>query len=131
MVVSEGREPQFALASVEVERRPAHAPAFAAVVRLCGEHDLATSAGVREALAPIRGSLLVDLSDCAFLDSSVLTVFVLDARERAHDGQRTELLVPAANMTVRRTLQVSGLTEMLTVHGSSSSARVSSASSSE
>ena len=58
----------------------------------------------------------VDTSDCAFLDSSMLTIFVLDARERAHDGQRTELLVPAANVSVRRTLQVSGLSEALTVH---------------
>jgi anti-anti-sigma factor len=119
MVVSEGREPQFALASVEVERRPAREPAFAAVVRLCGEHDLATSAGVREALAPIQGSVLVDLSACAFLDSSVPTVLVLDACERAHAGQRIELLVPAANASVRRTLQVSGLTDVLVVYEAS------------
>jgi hypothetical protein len=32
----------------------------AAVVKLCGEHDLATSADVDAALAPLFGSVLVD-----------------------------------------------------------------------
>jgi hypothetical protein len=41
------------------------------VRRLRGEHDLTTSTGVREALAPIQGNVLVDLSDRVFLDSSV------------------------------------------------------------
>jgi hypothetical protein len=44
---------------------------------------------------------------------------VLDARQRAHDGQPTELLVPAANVSVRRALQVSGLTEVRTVREAS------------
>jgi anti-anti-sigma factor len=116
MVVSESRERDFAIPGIEVEFRPAHAPAFAAVVKLCGEHDIATSAEIREALAAILGNVLVDLSDCAFVESSVVTALVLDSRERAHEQQRLELLVPSANATVTRTLELSGLTEMLTIH---------------
>jgi hypothetical protein len=48
----------------------------------------------------------------------VLTVLVLDARERAHAGQRIELLVSAPNVSVRRTRQVACLSEVLLVHES-------------
>jgi anti-anti-sigma factor len=114
MVVAANRDQGFAVPGIEVEF--GQAPAFAAVVKLCGEHDIATSEHLREALAPILGNVLVDLSDCAFVDSSVITALVLDSRERARERQRLELLVPAANTTVTRTLELSGVTEVLTVH---------------
>ncbi len=116
MVVPGNRKHDVAVADIEVEFRPAHESAFAAVVRLRGEHDIATSAGISETLAPIDGNVLVDLSDCAFVESTVITVFVADSRERARKGQRLELVVPTGNATITRTLQVSGLSELLTVH---------------
>jgi anti-anti-sigma factor len=106
------------LADIEVEYSAARAPAFAAVLTLCGEHDVATSDGLREALAAIHGHVLVDLSDCDFVDSSVLSVLLRDSHTRGSGGQRLELLVPVANVTVSRTLEVSGVAQLLTVHGS-------------
>jgi anti-anti-sigma factor len=116
VLFSKRHEPE--LSSIEVEIRPPRTPAFAAIVKLCGKHDLATSARIRETLAPIYGDVLVDLSDCTFLDSSVLNVFMLDSHERGHEGQHIEILVPAINVSVTRTLQVSGVTQLLTVHES-------------
>jgi anti-anti-sigma factor len=108
-----GREP--APARVEVEFRPARAPTFAAAIRLLGEHDMATIGTIKEALAPINGSVLVDLSDCAFIDSSAINVFVSDSHSRMREGHRLELFVPNENATVARTLQVSGLDAFLNV----------------
>jgi anti-anti-sigma factor len=114
MVVSENRAQGFAIPDIEVEFGPV--PAFAAVVKLRGEHDIAASERLREVLAPILGNVLVDLSDCAFVDSSVIAALVLDSRERARERQRLELLVPAANATIARTLELCRVTEVLTVH---------------
>ena len=114
MVVSENRDQGFAIPGIEVELWPV--PAFAAVVKLRGEHDIATSEHLRGVLAPIAGNVLVDLSECEFVDSSVITALVLDSHERARERQRLELLVPSANATVLRTLELCGATGVLTVH---------------
>lgn len=105
-------------ATVEVELRPVSAPAFAAVVRLCGEHDLATGDDLRTALAPVHGSVLVDLSECSFVDSTVIGVLVADHQSRIREGHRLELLVPAENTHVTRTLNVSGVGRLLPLHAS-------------
>jgi anti-anti-sigma factor len=118
MVVAENREPDLAHSVVEVVPRPATAPGYAAIVKVGGEHDIATIPRIRETLELIHGSVLVDLSDCTFLDSSVIHAFVADARERRREWQSLELIVPAANANVARTLQVSGLSEVLVVHES-------------
>jgi len=110
---SDGREP--VPARVEVEFRPARAPAFAAAVKLLGEHDMATIGTIKEGLAPINGNVLVDLSDCSFIDSSAINVFVSDARSRTREGHRLELFVPDENAAVARTLQVCGLDSFLHV----------------
>jgi anti-anti-sigma factor len=102
---------------IEVEVHPTRAPGFT-VVRLSGEHDLATSLAIRAALSSIDGNVLLDLSDCEFVDSSVLRVLVEAAEERAPKGQRLELLVPDENERIARTLQISGLDGVLTSRAS-------------
>jgi anti-anti-sigma factor len=116
MVVAKNREPDLAGAVVEVVPRAATAPGYAAIVKVSGEHDIATIPRLRETLELIRGNVLVDLSGCTFLDSSVIHAFVDDARERRREWQSLELIVPAANATVARTLRISGLSELLVVH---------------
>jgi anti-anti-sigma factor len=100
---------------VEVVLNPADAPTFAAAVRLCGEHDLATGPDIREALTPIHGDVLVDLSACEFIDSTVIGVLLADAYARKEQGHRLELLVPADNHTIHRTLHVSGVAKLLDI----------------
>ena len=51
----------------------------AAVVRLCGEHDLHTAPLVARALEPLLGGsqpVVIDLSGTTFIDSSILHVLV-------------------------------------------------------
>ena len=101
-------------AVVDVELRPPSAPGFAAIVRLVGEHDMATSPSFREALQRIYGHVLVDLSECDFIDSSVIGVLFGDYQARTKEGQRLELIAPREG-TVARTLQVSGVSRLITV----------------
>jgi anti-anti-sigma factor len=109
----QGRE--AAPRAIEVDLRPADAPTFAAAIRLCGDHDLATEAELRKALTPIDGDVLVDLSACDFIDSTVIGVLIAESRARTREGHRLELLVPAANRIVTRTLEVSGVARLVPV----------------
>jgi anti-anti-sigma factor len=108
--------PGAAPAGVDVEFSPNEAPGFAAIVRLHGEHDLATSAELRATLEPIAGDLLVDLSDCAFLDSTIIGVLLAKLRDSEREGRRLELVVPSANGPVSRISEVVGLGSLVTVH---------------
>lgn len=82
------------------------------IVSVVGELDQATVPELRIALDAAvdsgTGSLLVDLSDCAFIDSSGLGALVA-ARGRliATDGRRFGLCCP--DEQVRRLLEITGL----------------------
>lgn len=88
----------------------------ALVVALAGELDLYNAPAVREALtvaleaAPDR--LVIDLSEVAFVDSTVLGV-LLEAR--AHLRRRDGLVLAAPGAETRRTLQISGLDRHIAV----------------
>jgi anti-anti-sigma factor len=92
--------------------------AFAAVVRLRGEHDISTRDDLVRALTPMFGNILVDLSDCSFIDSTIIGVLIVDSRTRQREGQRLELLVPPENTTVARTLDISGVGSVMMIHPS-------------
>jgi anti-anti-sigma factor len=101
---------------IAVELRPAHAPGYMAIVTLSGEHDLATSKELGAALAPIDGNVLVDLSPCEFIDSSVIGVLLGKSSTLTREGHRLELVVPAANRAVTRVVEVVGLRTLMPVH---------------
>ena len=61
-------------------------PAFAARVRLLGEHDVASGDELREALEALDGNLLVDLQSCDYIDSTIIRVLVAGASTRTRDG---------------------------------------------
>ncbi len=101
---------------IQLEFHPARAPGYAALVVLSGEHDLATHQAIRAALAPLSGNLLVDLSDCEFIDSTVIGTLLEKYEDLRREGQRLELIVPLENQTVRRVVDVTGLDTLMTVH---------------
>jgi anti-anti-sigma factor len=105
-------------ASVEVGLRPPAWPSFAAIVTLRGEHDLATSQDVRRTLGPIYGNVLVDLSDCGFIDSTVIGALLTKYQELEREGHRLELIVSSENPTIARTLSIVGLDTLVVVHQS-------------
>ena len=101
---------------VDIEVAAETTPGYAATVILRSEHDLATSHGIEATLAPLAGNVLVDLSECEFMDSTVITVLLRKARELAREGYRLELVVPPENVHVARIAEVVGLRAFTTVH---------------
>ena len=110
------RDTPNANAALELERDPAAAPGMAAIVRLRGGHDISTSRTLREALDSVPGSVLLDLTQCQFIDSSVIYVIFSDAHARTKDGHRLELVVPPENRAITRTLDIARAEDVLTVH---------------
>jgi anti-sigma B factor antagonist len=91
-------------------------PGGPVVVRVEGELDMATSGDFEEAIAETEpGSrLVIDLTECTFLDSSAVRVLVETARsvERAN-GQ---LSLVARDPGIRRVLEIAAVDTMLPVH---------------
>jgi anti-anti-sigma factor len=88
-----------------------------AIVVLHGEHDMATTTEISIALAVAAGcpSILVDVSDCTFIDSTVIGVMLraaVDARGRAGV---LEVVVPR-DSSARRGLEIAGVDHLLKFH---------------
>jgi anti-anti-sigma factor len=91
---------------------------YVAIVEVCGEHDIASADDIAQALQGLYGSVLVDLSQCQFIDSTVIGVLLESSRIRAREGQRLDLLVPTSNAPITRTLEVSGIRRLVSVYDS-------------
>lgn len=102
--------------SLDVELRPTRPLGYAAIVTMRGEHDLATSDELASTLAPIAGNLLIDMSGCGFIDSTVIGVVIGKSQELAREGYRLELVVPEQNRIVGRVVDIVGLRTLVTVH---------------
>ena len=88
------------------------------VLELIGEHDLSTSRRVVEAFDRARATdVIVDLTPCAFVDTSIIGVLYRAAEAGLLAGQRVEIVAPEDGV-VRRTLEFAGLDLVLPLHGS-------------
>jgi anti-anti-sigma factor len=89
------------------------------IVTLRGEHDLNTRPELGEALARAgeESSVLVDLSECEFIDSTVIGALVVAFQTVTERGRRFELAIPADAKAVQRVARVAGLATFLTIHG--------------
>jgi anti-sigma B factor antagonist len=84
----------------------------AVVLELRGELDVATVPLLREALAATAGTtVVVDLQELTFMDSSGISAFIHARKQLARDGHRLLLTRPSPN--VRRVLDIVGLTDWL------------------
>jgi anti-sigma B factor antagonist len=97
----------------------------ACVVTLRGEHDLSTSRELAMVmnLGTAYRHVLVDLSECTFLDSSALGALLRAAelaRERA--GALELVVAPRRGDAVRRALEIMGIDALLVIHPSRASA---------
>lgn len=89
-----------------------------AIVTLRGEHDLSSCPRLTEALAEAstRPNVLVNLSECTFIDSSIVHALLsASARLRARDG-RLELVIPAEPGVVQRVAELTPLAATLLIH---------------
>jgi anti-anti-sigma factor len=96
--------------------------AAVAVVTLRGEHDLTTRAAISEALARAgdESDVLVDLSECTFIDSTVIGVLVFAFHDFGERGRRLELTIPPGAAPIQRVAKVAGLTTFFSIHESRS-----------
>jgi anti-sigma B factor antagonist len=82
-----------------------------ATVSVFGELDQSTAPELRSALSKAvdeeSGGVLVDLSDCAFIDSTGLSLLVETKRQLAEDSRRFGVCCPDAD--VRRLLELTGI----------------------
>jgi anti-anti-sigma factor len=102
--------------SVDVDYDPPDEPRFAAIVSLHGEHDMATAPGVSEAIGAVSGSVLVDLSDCDFVDSIIIGTLFDNAQRIGKGGNLFEIVVPPGSVNVARTLELVHFNELLPIH---------------
>jgi len=86
------------------------------VVCVAGEIDVYTAPRLREQLMPLAGAgtLIVDLSEVSFLDSTALGVLV-GAMKRQRERGGTMRIVTAGTR-VRRLFEITGLTRVFTCY---------------
>jgi anti-anti-sigma regulatory factor len=88
------------------------------VVALGGQQDLACKPGVTTALTVASSHLnvLVDLSECTYIDSAVMSeLFLAATRLQERDGA-LELVVGADAHALRRTLELAGAPKLMRYH---------------
>jgi anti-anti-sigma factor len=90
------------------------------VVCLRGECDLTTRAALTETLARAAAGpgsvLLVDLSECSFIDSTVIGAIALSQKNLRAQDRELQLVIPLERRTVRRIIEMSGLAPFFTIH---------------
>lgn len=89
-----------------------------ALLRLSGEHDLSGSERLAETLAAAEPQLdvLVDLSDCSFIDSSVIAALFRAHKRLVARGGRLGLLTPREATTIQRIAKATALAALLPIH---------------
>jgi len=97
--------------------------ATAAVVTLGGDHDVASLDAVEDAfrVAGAGRDLLVDLSACTFIDSTIIKLLLRTMRLLEATGARFELVIdPSPSGHVARVSQLMGISEVISTHDSRS-----------
>ena len=88
---------------------------------LTGEHDLSSVDELRDAFdqASAARSVMIDLSDTAFIDSAVLGALIASHRDATEHGRRWALIVGnGSGAAVRRILELTGLDAVMPVYSS-------------
>jgi anti-sigma B factor antagonist len=89
------------------------------VVRVSGEIDILTSPILDQKLQGVvdqgQSSVLVDLGEVTFLDSTGLSVLITGLKRCQSTGGELRLVSPRPN--VRRVLEITGLTETFHISG--------------
>jgi anti-anti-sigma factor len=85
-----------------------------------GELDLSTASDLErpleEALAGEEGSVLIDLSECEFIDSTGIALIVRAWQRLQQNGDGRGLALCSQNDQVRRVLEITGLQLSIPVH---------------
>ena len=91
---------------------------FTTVTTLVGEHDLATEhmlVGVL-ASARLRPNIIVDLTRCTFVESTIFAVLFVTRSEHRQRDARLELVIPEADNVVNRAVSLLSVRDVFRVH---------------
>jgi anti-sigma B factor antagonist len=91
-----------------------------AVVTMRGEHDISTQAVLAQALelAAAHSNVVVDLSECSFIDSSVIKELIKTAETVRAGGEQVILVIPSEQVQVARVAAICGLAQIFEQHES-------------
>jgi anti-anti-sigma factor len=101
--------------TIEVEDHSA----TASIVTLRGEHDLNSAPKIATALkeASIRRNVLVDLSQCDFMDSSVISALFRASNSLHERGGQLSLVIPGdRHGAVRSLFEIMSLARLIPTH---------------
>jgi anti-anti-sigma factor len=98
-----------------------------AVVTLVGEHDLNSRVALRATLmsAAEGRDLLVDLGQCTFADSAIVSLLLGTERTLAGRDRRCDLIIPSDSGYVTRLFEITGISDLFRVHESREAALAS------
>jgi anti-sigma B factor antagonist len=88
------------------------------VVRVVGEIDLATAPHLRDRLTELphdSGTVIVDLSEVTFLDSTGLSVLVASWKRLSNGEDKGDLRLVVNRPAIERILEVTGLAQVFGV----------------
>ena len=93
------------------------------VLSITGELDQATAAALREplheAIESGAGAVMIDMSDCGFIDSTGLGVIVEAWKElQSRNGKQAALSICCPEPEVKRLLEVTGLDQAIAIRDS-------------
>lgn len=85
-------------------------------MHVVGELDMATAPGFENVVGGVQAGnrLVIDLSDCTFLDSSAVRVLVSIARGAEETGGSVAIVAPDPG--ILRVLEIAAVDTMLPVH---------------
>jgi anti-anti-sigma factor len=89
-----------------------------AIVTVRGAHDLGRTQELGDAIAAAGPQLnvLVDLSECTFMDSSVAALLFAAAGDLEELGGTLALIIPPKATPIQRVAKLTGLTEAMPIH---------------
>jgi anti-anti-sigma factor len=98
-----------------------------AIVSLVGEHDLADYEPLQQTLelaASRRRHVIIDLSACEFIDSTVISLLLHAQGEVVSDGGRFAVVIPPGPGAVRRVAELMQLESLFPVYASLENAQL-------
>jgi anti-sigma B factor antagonist len=111
-----------AATTTEFEVRTERASGGAVVVRVVGELDLSTQEQLRNPLvdaAEAGNTVVVDLTECEFIDSSGIRALLLGHEAVAsNEGDGNRLMLAGVQPQVQRVLEMTGVGEAVPMHES-------------
>jgi anti-anti-sigma factor len=94
------------------------------VVTMRGEHDLSTQPLLAQALAlaATHSNVVIDLTECSFIDSTVINEFVRTSNKVNAQGEKVILVIPPEQRAVARIAAMTCLAQTFELHATKDAA---------